>query len=119
MAGSVKDPVVRRVVRQILLSKEGPRLSDREVARRAECHKLIVREVRTALISQGKHPPFSRYRAGAAARGGYVFNRNGTIIPEADWLIDEATKVDKRMGERLEQLLDNIKQRPPKPKKKP
>lgn len=111
MAGNVKDQVVRKAVRKLLLARENRDCSDREVAKLAECHRSIVREVRSLLVAEGRLPKPKHYVAGASARGGYVFNERGRQVRETTWFVEEATKLSLRTGKMIGQLLRTLKDR--------
>lgn len=95
----------------MLRTREGRAMSDRAVAREVGCHKIIVREVRSELIAAGRLPRNPRYRAGAAGRGGYVFDASGRMVREVVWLEAEAEKLSLRVGRMIGRLLRTLKER--------
>lgn len=111
MAG-VKDEGKRLAVRRLLREKANQCRSDRDIGREVGCHKLIVREVRSALVAAGLHPPVPGYKAGAAGRGGYVFAENGLMVREAEHILTEAGRLSKPAQKVLTELLAMIRGRP-------
>lgn len=79
MAGQ-KNQGIRRLLRVWLLTDDARELSDTKAAAEVGCHRLIVTEVRRQLIAAGKLPARPEYKAGGAARGGYVWDARGRMV---------------------------------------
>jgi len=101
----VPDHAKRQRVRRFLRVKSNQELPDREVARQVGVSRQLVTEIRRQLIALGLHPPRSHrhscglegYQPGAKARGGYVYDEYGRVIPEVEWLLRQLgrTTVDR------------------------
>lgn len=94
MAG-YPDNAKRENVRRYLLTKDGRKQSDNEVARQVGVSKVLVASVRRQLIVAGLLPFPTRskflgsrkvYQPGCSARGGYVFDERGRVIQKTEWL---------------------------------
>jgi hypothetical protein len=107
MAGRAKDTKKRAVLKKLLKTVKGRDLSDRDVAAACGCSRALVKAVRSELIGSGLHPPVtsvkgtgerSIYKAGAAARGGYVYDESGQIVREVIYAGRKAAKGKGRAG---------------------
>lgn len=100
MAG-VKDLKKRAAVRKMLKLKRWQRESCSAVAREAGVCKNLVNEIRRQMIASGQcpplatrhhHPNWEGLKPGRAARGGYVYSFDGTVVRETVWLKQVAAR---------------------------
>ncbi len=100
----MRDETKRAKVRRMLRAKKWQAASDREVARGAEVGRFLVRSVRGELVAAGLIPrpepgPYTPesvqgklFRPGTVARGGYVFDELGKVVPKEAWLRKQKAK---------------------------
>lgn len=110
MAG-YPDNTKRNNVRRYLLTREGRKQSDNEVARQVGVSKVLVAGVRRQLIVAGllPIPPRSKflgsrkvYQPGGSARGGYVFDERGQVVQKTEWIERQASRVHRRTAAKVD-----------------
>lgn len=119
MAG-VRDQQKRAAVRKLLRTKGGRSSSNHQIAREVGCSKTLVGEVRRQMIFDGSHPPIAAVEfnhprqtpactPGSKARGGYVYDERGRVVPELQYLLSNADAAGRKTARLLRQVLDELR----------